>query len=286
MGPKSLFLMAFVTLALAGTVRVFEVGFSCLGLTSSVILSGLDSSSVFSFIWDRFVQWFLDRGHPVLVFDFYGHGYSDIPSSPFSIELFLRQFENLLEHLHIKENYSSFILIGHSMGGLISSEFTSKHKEMVSKLILLNCAGISIQKSIQNPLPSVLRIAQEVIRKTKYLDHMVHLVSKVLQYHGNISKLTPNELSVLAQSLDEDSHEFASISSIPSPITTSLSSSSTSSDIKKSNSANPSLFNRFLSPDQMRVTKALSFLYKSWIHQCSYQSRGQVLFQFQEDVSY
>lgn len=219
----------------------------------------LHGASVYSFIWDRFVRWFSERGHPVLVFDFYGHGFSDCPKMEFSVDIFCQQFEHLLEFLQISDSHSSFILIGHSMGGLISSLFTSRHKEMVSHLVLINCAGIAIQKSFTvNPLPTVLRFAQDLIRKTSYLDHMVHALAGVLKFHGSQMRLSHDDLSKLALALDEGVQ---------------TSKEAVKTEVK---TVSQRVLD-FIPEDGKRLAKAMTFLYKSWVHQCSLVDRAPVL---------
>jgi len=216
----------------------------------------LHGASVYSFIWDHFVNSFLSRGHPVLVFDFYGHGYSEHKPETFkfSIEFFCQQMEHLLQHLRIS---GPFVLIGHSMGGLVASNFTSRHKEMVSKLVLLNCAGIAIPKSFKNILPSSLGFMQDIIRNTTCLDRMVHFVAGLLSIHGNHTNVTHDQLTQLALTLDEEK-----------------------SIVVDSSSVAHFSYDRviqLLPSEAARFAKSMSFLYYAWIHQCAISNRSQVL---------
>lgn len=219
----------------------------------------LHGASVYSFIWDRFVDSFISRGHSTLVFDFYGHGYSQAKSesSQFSIEFFCQQMEQLLEHLNITDSHGSFVLIGHSMGGLIASHFASRHNHMVSKLILLNCAGIHVPKSLSNFLPSSLRIVQDVFRRTSFLDRSIHFLGNILSLHGVHSKLTHDQLSQLAFSLNEEDSKV---------VHTRFMLQFASDRIKQ-----------LIPSEAARFVKSLSFLYFAWIHQLSISNRSQVL---------
>lgn len=222
----------------------------------------LHGASVYSFIWDRFVESFSSRGHPTLVFDFYGHGYSHpkLEASQFSVDFFCQQMEQLLEHLNIIGSYGSFILIGHSMGGLVASHFTSRHKDMVSKLILVNSAGIEIPKSLSNFIPSSLRVLQDCIRKTALFDQSVHFLAGILSIHGAHSKMTHEQLSELAFALDEEQEK--------------------SKDVVQSRFMYQFAADRIkqLVPSEAtRFIKSLSFLYFAWIHQLSISNRSQVL---------
>jgi hypothetical protein len=95
-----------------------------------VLLHGV---SVFSFIWNRFADLLADRGYRVLTFDilyinpneivsltvehFYGHGYSAVPQTNYTVDLFRNQFEQILTKLNLFEQHNSMVLMGHSMGG-------------------------------------------------------------------------------------------------------------------------------------------------------------------------
>jgi len=201
------------------------------------------------FIWDRYVHWFLDLGYSVLVFDFYGHGYSD-NCNLLSIDTYVEQFEQLLEYLNIPKQYSSFLLVGHSMGGLIGSKFTStsRYKELVSTLILINCAGIAVQMSMQTLVPSILLHGQNIIRKTRLFDGIVYCVGHFLKWNGDIYPLTHDEISLLALSLDESEN-----------------------NLNFWHKYSPKLVS-----DIVRSTKSISFLYQSWIHQSSLRNRADV----------
>jgi len=62
-------------------------------------------------------------GYPVIHYDRLGHGRSthvtDMPSSFWTMGLFLEELDNLLEHLGIRDRYA---LLGQSWGGMLASE--------------------------------------------------------------------------------------------------------------------------------------------------------------------
>jgi len=214
----------------------------------------LHGASVFSFVWNRFAQLFLEQGHDVLTFDFYGHGYSDCPSTNYTITLFREQFEQLLDHLQLLKSHSSFILIGHSMGGLVASEFVSLHKEVVSKMVLLTCAGIPIKKSFETFMPSTFCMVKEVMKKTSYLDYLVNWMCKGLKIHGDVAGKTNDDISNMAYTLAEEG------------------------EYKKSWLECNALTKRIVSSNIIRFGKAFYFLYHSWIHQVAFNcDRSKVL---------
>eukprot|EP00917_Polyrhabdina_sp_WS-2016_P023655 GHVP01051241.1.p1 GENE.GHVP01051241.1~~GHVP01051241.1.p1 ORF type:complete len:538 (+),score=73.12 GHVP01051241.1:82-1695(+) len=96
-------------------------------------------------------------GFLTLTFDLYGHGLSAAPTFiPFgkiySREFFCDQIVEILQHLNLSDR--KLILIGYSMGALISITFAERFPEKVKKVILLAPAGM-----LQNK-PAYLRILE------------------------------------------------------------------------------------------------------------------------------
>lgn len=81
----------------------------------------------------------LSQAHQVVAMDHRGHGQSEAPSSAeaYSIEILAQDARGLLEHLNI----SKCCLIGHSMGGFVALEFTLRHPEMVTALVLVDTSS-------------------------------------------------------------------------------------------------------------------------------------------------
>jgi pimeloyl-ACP methyl ester carboxylesterase len=63
----------------------------------------------------------------------------------YTSELYLGQLEELLSKLGLREQHSSAVVIGHSMGGLISTEFTARNTDWVERVVLFNSAGLPVK---------------------------------------------------------------------------------------------------------------------------------------------
>ena len=74
--------------------------------------------------------------------DFYGGGRSACPRVQYTVELFVQQVADLLKYLGLDDE--PFVMVGSSMGGLISTTFSSQYPELVKQLILINPAGVPI----------------------------------------------------------------------------------------------------------------------------------------------
>ncbi|MBI5353785.1 MAG: alpha/beta fold hydrolase [Chloroflexi bacterium] len=74
----------------------------------------------------------------VIAFDLRGHGLSDKPSSGYDMPRIQLDLETALDLLKVS---TPIILVGHSFGGAIATEFALKHPERVERLIMMATAG-------------------------------------------------------------------------------------------------------------------------------------------------
>jgi pimeloyl-ACP methyl ester carboxylesterase len=107
--------------------------------------------SVPSYIWDPTFEALTGAGFRVLRYDLYGRGFSDRPRAAYDEELFDRQLFELLKALNI-DNPSD--LVGLSMGGPIALTFAHRHPGLVRKLVLIDPAGMPMER------PPILKLLQ------------------------------------------------------------------------------------------------------------------------------
>jgi long-chain acyl-CoA synthetase len=74
----------------------------------------------------------------VIALDQRGHGRSDKPEAGYRMPQLLQDLEKALAELGVAE---PFVLIGHSFGGAVASEYTMIHPRQVEQLILIATAG-------------------------------------------------------------------------------------------------------------------------------------------------
>ena len=89
------------------------------------------------YIWDPTFAALVQAGFRVLRYDYYGRGYSDRPDMPFTQELYVRQFTELLESLHITQ---PFDLVGLSFGGSVITSVAARHPARVRSLVYVDPA--------------------------------------------------------------------------------------------------------------------------------------------------
>ncbi|WP_339673552.1 alpha/beta fold hydrolase [Dasania marina] len=84
-------------------------------------------------------QWQLDalqKHYRVVRYDLLGHGGSEKPSGPYSMEQMVDQLYRLIT----TQGYGQCALVGFSLGGLIVQAFALAHPDLVSALAILNAA--------------------------------------------------------------------------------------------------------------------------------------------------
>ena len=91
----------------------------------------------------RATQWVyqlngFSQSNRVIAFDLRGHGRSDKPASGYNMANIQTDLEIVLDTLGIVQN---IILVGHSFGGAVISEFAATHPSRVNKLVLIATAG-------------------------------------------------------------------------------------------------------------------------------------------------
>ena len=83
-------------------------------------------------VWSWQVSLF--KNHNVLIYDLLGHGDSKDPEGEISLSIFADQLLQIINHIKLKK----FILVGFSLGSMISRKFASLHPSLVEALVLLN----------------------------------------------------------------------------------------------------------------------------------------------------
>jgi 2-hydroxy-6-oxonona-2,4-dienedioate hydrolase len=98
-----------------------------------VLLHGIGASA------DRWsdVSLTLSKYYQLIIPDIVGFGYSDKPTIEYTMDFFVRFFEDFLRKLEV----ARLSIIGASFGGYLATEFTIRNSEKVDKLILAAPAG-------------------------------------------------------------------------------------------------------------------------------------------------
>jgi pimeloyl-ACP methyl ester carboxylesterase len=117
-------------------IRYLESGNSTKTL---VLIHGLGASAE---RWEKVVPFF-EKDFHIVIPDLIGFGYSDKPLTDYTIDYFSKFLQKFLDSINIKNP----ILVGSSLGGQISVEYTAEHSTNVEKLILVSPSGVMKQST-------------------------------------------------------------------------------------------------------------------------------------------
>ena len=105
----------------------------------------------------------LARHNRVYALDLVGSGHSDKPSVSYSFS-YLAQFVNDFMEA---QNIDRASLIGHSLGGGVTLQFTIQFPDKVDKLVLVNSAGLGKEASIFFRLPTLPILGELLTRPSR-----------------------------------------------------------------------------------------------------------------------
>lgn len=98
-----------------------------------VMIHGFLSSQRY---WKRLIPYLRNAGYTVITIDLLGFGSSrNIATDDYTYSTHLAHIEKCLADANVS---LPFILVGHSMGGLLSARYTATHPQNIYKLILLH----------------------------------------------------------------------------------------------------------------------------------------------------
>jgi len=106
-------------------------------------------------VWQSQVEHF-SGSYQVITYDFLGHGESPMPNDNPTLDDYVEQLNRLVEHVGL----SSFSLVGHSMGALLSVAFALKYPNKVQSLIPINI----VFNRTQSEQGRVLQRAEQIIK--------------------------------------------------------------------------------------------------------------------------
>lgn len=120
-------------------------------------------------VWDKVVEPLRQSGFQVLRFDLYGRGASERINSNYDLNLYVNELTHLLQDLQLS---SPIILVGSSMGAIISTAFTLKNPNRVRKIVLIGPGGFPLKTP---PLAKLINTPYIGNSLVKYLGEKVIL---------------------------------------------------------------------------------------------------------------
>jgi pimeloyl-ACP methyl ester carboxylesterase len=132
-----------------------KIHYRWLGPQSGEIIVLVHGVSVPQYIFSQTAAALVDSGYRVLLFDHFGHGYSDRPVAQYDADFFDQQMVGILDALELDEPVNIGAL---SMGGVIAADFTARHpEERVRSLTLFAPAGLRLVNDSDSAFVTLLK---------------------------------------------------------------------------------------------------------------------------------
>jgi 3-oxoadipate enol-lactonase len=103
--------------------------------------------------WERQVDCFSEH-YRVITFDVRGHGRSDKPPDPYSIELFAADTTELIQTLALVPAH----VVGHSMGGMIAFQIAVSMPELIRSMVIVNSGPEFVVRTLMQRLEILRRL--------------------------------------------------------------------------------------------------------------------------------
>ena len=131
-----------------------------------LFIHGLASSSR---SWKKQVPHF-SQYYRVVTFDIRGHGRSDKPIEPYSIELFAADTRELLKALGTSPAH----VVGFSMGGMVAFQLAVDTPEMVRSLVAVNCCPEGSMRTFNDGMEVFKRLVGMQFNSSRRRQHSKH----------------------------------------------------------------------------------------------------------------
>lgn len=138
-----------------------------------VLLHGKNFNGAY---WEQTIDFLKDRGHRVVVPDQVGFGRSSMPKRyQFTFDQLAANTQALLEQLDVEEA----TVMGHSMGGMLATQFALQYLEVTDHLVLLNPIGLEDWRGMGDYTELGRRAAERIPRATlvefEDVGHLPHI---------------------------------------------------------------------------------------------------------------
>jgi len=131
-----------------------QIHYQWLGDKTGEVVVLLHGVSVPSYVFAQSADALVESGFRVLLFDHFGHGFSDRPAADYGATFFRRQTIDLFDQLNLSDPVH---VVGYSMGGVIAIDFAARHPERLKSLSLIAPAGIRLVNTEDSTFVKVIK---------------------------------------------------------------------------------------------------------------------------------
>ena len=131
-----------------------KIHYRWLGSQNGEIIVLVHGVSVPQYVFSQTAVALVESGYRILLFDHFGHGYSDRPVAQYDADFFDLEMVEFLNELGLHDPLNLGAL---SMGGVIAADFTARHPERVKTLTLFAPAGLRLVNDSDSALVSLMK---------------------------------------------------------------------------------------------------------------------------------
>ena len=131
-----------------------KIHYRWLGSQSGEIIVLVHGVSVPQYVFSQTAAALVESGYRILLFDHFGHGYSDRPVAQYDADFFDLEMVEVLNELGLHDPVNLGAL---SMGGVIAADFTARHPERVKTLTQFAPAGLRLVNDSDSALVSLMK---------------------------------------------------------------------------------------------------------------------------------
>ncbi|MCY4508833.1 MAG: alpha/beta fold hydrolase, partial [Acidobacteria bacterium] len=118
-------------------VRISYMDIAPTGTANGHVVLLMHGNNFGGFYFGDIIDGLTDAGFRVVVPDQIGYGKSSKPIAPYNFNTQARNTQLILEH----EGIDKVIAVGHSMGGMLATRFTTQYPDSVERLVIYNPIG-------------------------------------------------------------------------------------------------------------------------------------------------
>lgn len=165
------------------------------GKQTIIFLHGWKSESK---IWQNVAERLGEETGKIYALDLPGFGLSPLPSKAFTVSDYVDIVEKFIAKLELK----NVILVGHSFGGRVAIKLAAKKPDYLSKLVLVDSAGLKIDHTAMKTKNILARIAKPFF-KPKFMSQAREVIYRKIGAADYVSdpKLQKTYLNIIGEDL-------------------------------------------------------------------------------------
>ena len=145
-------------------------------------------------MWNKQLDFLHKRGHRAYALDLRGHGLSEEPLDTTDLEVHM---SDVLETLQTLDLHYPIVLVGHSLGSILSITIAERHPDMVQRVFAASLPGrvlkpmeVAFRWFLKGPFPKLqtLEFKDKLAwRERTLLETKIHTLEQIVENFGDVN---------------------------------------------------------------------------------------------------